>query len=100
MTCDGDNLGLSFPFDVVTLKQSSDLLRGFIAIKEWHIAVHQDEAVAEGIVCPKAFFDALDRLFTVVCKLSSFFSVRKAENEKETIHDVAVELLVVDNQDF
>lgn len=96
---DGDDLWLDVSLDHGVVEDLPNLLGGFVAIKEGHVAVHEDELVLARVALVDAFLNDFYGLFTIVSEGGPLLPICIAEDHEESVDDVAVELFIVNNKD-
>ena len=76
---DGNNFGLLALRNVDVFEFSADLSSGFVAVEEWHIAIHKNKRVSLGLTFMNSPLDNLHSFFSIICKLAPFLSILKSE---------------------
>ena len=100
MAGDGHDLGLLVSGDVYALEHLSDPYGCLVSVHERHVAVHQDQRVFVVVAFADALLYDLNSLLSVVGEFRKLLSLVEAQDHKEALYYVAVELLVVDHENF
>jgi hypothetical protein len=69
MACDGDDVRLLLVINAIVSINLANNLCCFVAIHEWHVAIHQDQLVQVWLTLVKGRLDLLNSLLSIVGKI-------------------------------
>ena len=73
----GDDFWLLFFGNINIIVEFPDSYCGLVPVHEWHVAINQNQRVSIDIVFIYRFLDNFYCLFTIIGKLSHFFTIFK-----------------------
>jgi len=100
MSSDCDHLWLLCSLDIGVLIQLSNAFGCLIPIEERHVAIHKDQAIPVRLSILNCLQDLWDGLLAVVGEGGQLFPVFDAKDHQEAKDDVAVESLVIHDEDL
>ena len=99
MSSYGHNLGLLRPLNILCQEHLPDSLCGFISIQKRHIAVHENKRESIWILLIKRLLYFIYSFLTIVSVICELTAILHSQDHEEALYDVAVELLVIHDED-